>query len=371
MPEKIKLIFWILPPVIIGVFVASFVFNNLNFLNYKQAPPVAQVIQTTETTPVVPAVVSEPDYINFAFAGDIMLARGVRSSVIKNFNGDYSALFENVDVLKNTDIAFANLEGTASDQGKDIHNLYSFRMNPSVLPILKNTGLGILSVANNHIGDWGLPAFTDTLARLKENGILYTGGGMDKEEAETPTIIEKNGMKIGFLGFSDVGPKSMAAGDPSASSGQGRAGILLASDPDFDAIVQNAAKQVDYLIVSFHFGIEYQTTHNARQEYLAHEAVDDGAKIVIGGHPHVAEDTEVYSKKDCTQSSCMSFIAYSLGNLIFDQPFSKNTMQGMILELKLNKDGSMTVKKDTTQLNSAFQIDTVNEGMEEQIAPKS
>jgi len=297
------------------------------------------------------ADITEPDFVTMAFAGDIMLDRGVRDSVIKNFNNDYSALFENLNVFKNSDIAFANLEGTASDQGRDIHNLYSFRMDPDVVPTLAGAGLDILSVANNHVGDWGLPAYVDTLARLKENELLYTGGGMDKTEAEKPTIIEKNGMKIGFLGFSDVGPNSMAAGVATP-------GILLASDPGFDNIIKNAAKQVDYLVVSFHFGVEYQAIHNARQEYLAHEAIDDGAKIIIGTHPHVAEDTEVYKN---------GFIAYSLGNLIFDQPFSANTMQGMLIELKLYKDGLMTVKKDTVKLNSAFQPEKLIEGKEEEV----
>jgi poly-gamma-glutamate synthesis protein (capsule biosynthesis protein) len=137
-----------------------------------------------------------------------------------------------------------------------------------------------------------------------------------------------------------------------------KAGILLASDPDFDTIVENAAKQVDYLVVSFHFGEEYQNTHNLRQEELAHEAVDDGAKIIIGGHPHVPEDTEVYKN---------SFIAYSLGNFIFDQSWSASTMQGMILEIKLNKDGSMSIKKDTTQINSYFQIGGITQGAEQKI----
>jgi poly-gamma-glutamate synthesis protein (capsule biosynthesis protein) len=295
--------------------------------------------------------IAEPDYVTMAFGGDIMLDRGVRYSVVKNFNNDYSALFENFDIFKNSDIAFANLEGTASDQGSDIHNLYSFRMDPDIIPTLKGAGVSILSMANNHIGDWGLPAYIDTLARLKENEIQYTGGGSDKTEAETPTIIEENGMKIGFLGFSDVGPNNMAADSTDA-------GILLASDPNFDQIVKNAALQVDDLVVSFHFGDEYQTKHNARQEYLAHEAVDDGAKIVIGAHPHVVEDTEVYKN---------SYIAYSLGNLIFDQSFSANTMQGMILELKLYRDGSLTVKKDITELNSAFQISKVIKGKEEKV----
>jgi D-alanyl-D-alanine carboxypeptidase len=302
--------------------------------------------------------IKDPDFVTLAFGGDIMLDRGVRTSVVKNFNNDYSAIFANVDIFKKSDIAFANLEGTASDQGVDQKNLYSFRMDPGVVPALKGAGISILSVANNHIGDWGRPAYIDTLARLKENEILYTGGGNDKTEAETPAIIEKYGMKIGFLAFSDKGPDYMAADAD-------KPGLLLANDPDFDQIIQDASKQVDYLVVSFHFGEEYQTKHNSRQEFLAHKAVDDGAKLVIGSHPHVVEDTEVYSPKNCTQSSCASYIAYSLGNFVFDQKFSAATMQGMLLEVKLNRNGSMSVKKDTTQLNPVFQIQKITQGKEE------
>jgi len=304
--------------------------------------------------------IKDPNFVTLAFAGDIMLDRGVENSVIKNFNNDYSALFEKASILKEPDIVFANLEGTVSDKGIDQKNLYSFRMNPSVIPALKGAGIDILSVDNNHMGDWGRIAFADTLARLKENEILYTGGGNTKIESETPTIIEKYGTKIGFLAFSDVGPNWMEAGVE-------KAGLLLTNNPRFDEIIQNASKQVDYLIVSFHFGDEYQAKHNARQESLAHRAVDDGAKIIIGSHPHVVEDTEVYSPKDCTQGSCVSFIAYSLGNFVFDQSWSKPTMKGMLLELKLFKDGSMTVKKDTTQLNSVFQISNITKGKEEKI----
>jgi len=295
--------------------------------------------------------IKDPNFVTLAFGGDIMLDRGVRLSVIKNFNNDYSALFEKMDVLKKSDIVFANLEGTASDQGTDLHNLYSFRMDEAVVPALRGAGFSILSVANNHIGDWGRIAYLDTLSRMKENEILYTGGGNDKTEAETPAIIEKYGMKIGFLGFSDKGPDFMAAGTD-------KAGILLTSDPDFDKIIKNAAKQVDYLVVSFHFGEEYEAKHNARQEFLAHKAVDDGAKIVIGSHPHVVEDTEVYKN---------SYIAYSLGNFIFDQAFSQPTMQGMLLNIKLNRDGTMTARKDTVKLNTAFQPDQIIKGKEEKV----
>ena len=295
----------------------------------------------------------EPAYVTLSFAGDIMLDRGVESSVLKNFAGDYSALFEKINAkfLKSADLAFANLEGTISDQGTDMKSLYSFRMDPGTAPALAGAGLDILSLANNHVGDWGRSAYIDTLARLKENEIHYAGGGINEVEAETPVIIEKNSTKIGFLAFSDVGPAWMEAKGETA-------GILLASDPRFDEIIQNAARQVDFLIVSFHWGDEYQPKHNARQEYLAHSAIDNGAKIVIGHHPHVIQDIEIYKE---------GLIAYSLGNFIFDQSWSKPTMQGLLLQVKLWKDGAMDIKKNTTYLNSVFQLDRVVEGKEEKI----
>jgi poly-gamma-glutamate synthesis protein (capsule biosynthesis protein) len=294
----------------------------------------------------------EPDFINLFFGGDIMLDRGVKNSVMKNFTGDYSMMFKNVSALiKKSDIAFANLEGPASDQGEDRKNLYSFRMSPSVIPVLKEVGFSILSVANNHAGDWGRDAYSDTLARLKENEIQYTGGGQNISEAENPVIIEKYGMKIGYLAFTDVGPEWMRANET-------QAGVLLANNPRFAEIVKNAASKVDYLIVSFHFGEEYKKVHNSRQEYLAHSAIDNGAKIVIGHHPHVSQDTEVY--KD-------GFIAYSLGNFIFDQYFSADTMQGMLIEIKLNKDGNMSITKNILKLSKAFQPETIIKGKEEKL----
>jgi poly-gamma-glutamate synthesis protein (capsule biosynthesis protein) len=295
--------------------------------------------------------IREPDFVTLSFGGDIMLDRGVKNSVIKNFNNDYSALFEKLEFLKDSDIVFANLEGTASDQGEDMRNLYSFQMEPAVVPAMAGAGINILSVANNHVGDWGRLSYIDTLANLKENEILYTGGGNNSTEAETPTIIEKYGMKIGFLGFSDVGPSSMEAGVD-------KAGLMLASNPRFDEIIKNGSKQVDYLVVSFHFGEEYQAKHNARQEELAHRAIDDGAKIIVGSHPHVVEDFEVY--KD-------GYIAYSLGNFIFDQAFSTGTMQGMLLNIKLSSAGQMTVRKDTVKLNRVFQPDKIIKGKEEKV----
>lgn len=317
--------------------------------------------QVKEQLAVAIPAVPDPDYVKLIFGGDMMLDRGVKNSVNKNLGGNYGRLFENLELFKDFDIVFANLEGPVSDKGKDKRNLYSFRMDEATLPAIKNAGINIVSVANNHIGDWGRNAYIDSLEELAEIGILFTGGGMNSIEAERPTIIEKYGMKIGFLGFSDVGPNDMAAQEDEAglpAEALAKAGLLLASNPRFNEIIQNAGKQVDYLIVSFHWGDEYKTIHNKRQEYLAHKAVDAGAKIVIGHHPHVVQDFEVYKN---------GYIAYSLGNLIFDQSWSEPTMQSLLLEIKLNKDGSMTVKKDTFKLNKFFQPDNIIIGEEEKI----
>lgn len=293
----------------------------------------------------------EQDFVTLLFGGDMMLDRGVRNSVNKNFAGDYSKLFDNLNILKEADVVFANLEGPASDQGKDMKNLYSFRMDPSILPAMKGAGINVVSVANNHVGDWGREAYIDTLDRLKENEILFTGGGITKSEAERPVIIEKYGIKIGYLAFSDVGPDWMKATED-------QPGLLIARDPRFEEIISNASREVDHLIVSFHFGDEYKLIHNERQEELAHRAIDAGAKIVIGHHPHVIQDTEVYKN---------GFIAYSLGNFIFDQSWSQPTMKGMLLEIKLGRDGSISIKKNISNISNFFQPEKTIIGKEEKI----
>lgn len=328
--------------------ILSYLKRNVYYGEKIKEKTVLEEVQEVVVAPI--PEIEEPDYVMLAFGGDVMLNRGVRNSVMKNFGGDYSALFEKLDILKNSDIVFANLEGTASDSGSDLGNLYSFRMDPQVLPALKGAGFSIFSVANNHIGDFGRMAFYDTLSRMKENEILYTGGGTTREEAESPTIIEKYGMKIGFLAFSDKGPEFMAANE--------NGGILLANNPRLDKIIKSASRQVDHLIVSFHFGEEYETLHSARQEELAHRAIDNGAKIVVGHHPHVIGDTEVYKN---------GYIAYSLGNFIFDQTFSEATMQGMLLQVKLWRDGGISVQKNIAKLNRVFQPDKIIFGKEEKV----
>ena len=316
-------------------FFIFFIEKIQNINSTKQEASVLPIIENTiENIPLV-----ENKHTTLFFVGDIMMTRGVKSSVIKNFNNDYSKLFENLPELKNADILLGNLEGDVSDKGNNVGSKYSFRMDPAILPVLKNAGFNILSFANNHVGDWNKDAFLDTLSKLDETGILKTGAGQNSEEAESPTIIEKNNTKFGFLSFSDVGPSWMEAKSDSP-------GILLASNPKISGIIKNAKLSTDVLIVSFHFGDEYKVTHNKRQETLAHMAIDSGADMVIGHHPHVIEDIEEYNGKP---------IIYSLGNFIFDQSFSKDTMRGMLFSATFDGSNLIESNKKIITLNNHFQ----------------
>lgn len=282
-----------------------------------------------------------PGTAHLSFVGDIMLDRGVKGKVQKYGAGDYGFLFASTDFLKAPDIMFANLEGPVSDRGYNVGSIYSFRFDPAVMGVLKDAGLDVLSMANNHIGDWTRDALEDTLHHGKRAGLQMVGGGMTYEEAIQPKIITTNGIKVGYLAFSDFGPDSIIAKKDIA-----QAGVLSASDPDMAKIISDASAQVDILVVSFHFGEEYQTLSNNRQKRLARAAVDAGADIVAGHHPHVAEETEVYKDK---------IIAYSLGNFIFDQNFSVETMRGLKLDVTVTKEGVKSYATSTIYLNPNYQ----------------
>lgn len=270
------------------------------------------------------ASVREPkkvEPITLVFAGDVMFDRGVKRNVDRHLQGDFGGLFANTPYLQTADIAFLNLEGPVATGGRNVGSIYSFRMDPIVLGALKNAGIDIVSFANNHVGDYSKVAFDETLENLSTAGILYTGAGKDYREASTPKILEVRGQKIGFLGFTDVGPTWLVAKENIS-------GTILATDKNIDSIIQSAKEQVDLLIVSFHFGDEYSPV-NARQERIAKNAIDNGADIIVGHHPHVMQKMDEYKGKP---------IFYSLGNFIFDQYFSEHTMRGMIGMVSYNPE---------------------------------
>ncbi|MDP3954309.1 MAG: AmmeMemoRadiSam system protein B [bacterium] len=271
------------------------------------------------------------------FTGDIMLSRSVGDLMEKQ--GDYNLPFANIaDFLKNADLAFGNLENPVSSRGKKVGSIYSFRADPRVVEGLKYAGFDILSIANNHMWDYGREAFLDTMTHLTGAGIDFTGGGLNFEEAHRPVVKNVKGTRVAFLAYTEF-LQSAVAGNESA-------GITNWNSEQIKKDIITAKQQSDLVVVSFHWGDEYQTNHNPKQEQFAKAAIDAGADLIIGHHPHVIQEVEQYKN---------GWIAYSLGNFIFDQQFSEATTSGLMLEVTIENDEIKDVNKIGVKINRDFQ----------------
>lgn len=317
------------------------IWGNINQINSNLAKTknlekmIATVVMSRDLTEL-----KKNQETTLAFVGDIMLDRGVYSKFVKNADGDYNFPFANIkNDLAKYDLVFGNLEGPMSDKGTDFHNLYSFRMDPNFAPILRDIGFKILSVANNHIYNWGRTAMEDTFLRLKENKIVVSGGGMNEEEAYNADVVDVNGTKVAFLSFSEFGAGQY---DAVASS----SGIAVTNQNKVEKYIREARTVADVVVVSYHFGEEYVKVPNNFQKKWAKIAVDAGADLVVGGHPHVVEPVEQYKNV---------YIAYSLGNFVFDQYFSSDTMSGGLLEVHIKDKKIISVNMRKVQMNKEYQ----------------
>jgi poly-gamma-glutamate synthesis protein (capsule biosynthesis protein) len=294
--------------------------------------------------------------ITLIFVGDIMLDRGVELAVKKYGNGDFKFPFLKIAYsLREANILFGNLEGPISDKGVKVGSIYSFRVDPESIEGLKFAGFDVLSLANNHIFDYGREAMEDTFLRLEKVGINYIGGGFNENEAYSPIIKEINpirkskisngvsGVKIAFLAYTNLGsPHWSAKGDKS--------GIAWLTEEKLKEGVEKAKENADLVIVSMHFGDEYKLSSNSEQKYFAHLAIDSGADLVVDHHPHVIQEIEKYKN---------GYIAYSLGNFIFDQSFSEETMKGLMLKVLVKNGKIDEVIPIEIKINGYFQPEII------------
>ena len=277
--------------------------------------------------------------VRLAFAGDIMLDRGVKRVIDEYGGGDFRYPFLRIgDKLRAYDLLFANLEGPISERGRDQENGYSFRMDPQAMDGLIFAGFDVVSVANNHIGDWGAEAASDTFRRLAGVGIEYAGGGMDWDEAMDPRIISLGGLRVAYLAFAE----SLGG----YASNDGTPVIAVIEEEAIRRSTARAAELADIVVVSFHFGEEYAADPNSFQERMALLAIDSGADLVVGHHPHVVQPMERYKN---------AYIAYSLGNFVFDQDFSDETMRGMLLEVEIGAKAITGLRIREIRINPQFQ----------------
>jgi len=257
--------------------------------------------------------------ISLTAVGDIMLGRYVGKKIDDN-SPDYPFAKIQSQINQN-DITFGNLESPFNDREESGLESMIFNAKPEAIKGLVNAGFDVLNFANNHCGDQGKDGVNFTLKLLADNSIKVFGAGSNWQSAHQPQVIESKGWKIAFLGYSDSGitPKEYSAKENSS-------GCNLMNSEQLQKDIEQAKTQADFIIVSMHAGNEYQPKPTPTQINFAHQAIDDGADVVVGHHPHVAQPVEIYQNK---------FIFYSLGNFVFDQSWSKETKQGLVLDFKL------------------------------------
>jgi poly-gamma-glutamate synthesis protein (capsule biosynthesis protein) len=283
---------------------------------------------------------AQKEKIILIFAGDIMLDRGVEQMIEIYGNGDYGFPFLRIkDYFQKANILFANLEGPISNQGQKVGSIYSFRSDPKAIEGLNFAGFNILSIANNHAFDYGRVALEDTMLRLKSAQIDYVGAGFNEKEAYSPAIKEVKGTRFAFLAYTNLGSELWKAQEH-------QTGIAWLEEERMKQDIKKARETADIVIVSFHFGTEYELEPSLFQISISQTAIESGADLIIGHHPHVVQPVEDYQT---------GFIAYSLGNFVFDQSFSEQTMEGLLLKVLVEKKQIKRVTPVTININEFFQ----------------
>lgn len=237
--------------------------------------------------------------ITLIATGDVMLGRTINSNNIKNNNFLYP--FEKTaEFLKAADLTLINLEGPLNSPCPAKNDGMIFCGDVRNIEGLKFADIDVANLANNHSSNYGKEGLLQTEQLLTDAGILISG-------LNGVTYKEIKGYKIAFLGFNDIDPRN--------------AGVTPANEEIIKNEIEDAKSKSDFIIVSFHWGVEYQSQPTTKQKYLAHFAVDNGADLIIGNHPHWFQPVEIYNNK---------IIAYSHGNFIFDQSWSQKTQEGII-----------------------------------------
>lgn len=267
--------------------------------------------------------ITNTEPITVLIGGDANMGRLTGQNILA---GDIDFPFKNItETLKDADITFVNLESQLADLGGETESPtseYRFAGPPEAAISLANAGIDIVSVANNHMWDYGKARLQETLDNLRNSEVLYVGANMESDKRFDPVILEVRGHKIAFLAMTNLlnGYENVGAGD-------------FVSFQNPDAIVAEIEKlkvrnDIDWILVSLHSGAEYIEKPTQNTVNLSKRFIDAGADAIIGHHPHVPLPIDAYKGKP---------IFYSLGNFAFWQPFGFWTENSYLAKLILEE----------------------------------
>lgn len=283
--------------------------------NYENAVNVKQIEDTK-------------DEIILSFIGDVSLADNWYIAPKYDERGKkiYGILSESVvDIMTTSDIMVANSEFTVSDIGEKMPNkYYTFRASPKRLSIYEEMGVDLVTLANNHVYDFGETAFYDMLDALEEYKMPYIGAGRNMDDAKRPYYFIINGYKIAFVNATRAEKYILT---PEATETDG--GVLRCYDPTlFANTIKEAKAQSDYVVALVHWGKEDSHELEDVQVETSRTYIDAGADIIIGSHAHVLQGIEYYKDKP---------IVYNLGDFIFNN----ETKDTGIFQIKVSNDGKL------------------------------
>ena len=253
--------------------------------------------------------------------GDVNLGRTVGQDLLK---GDLDFPFKLVkDTLAKADFVFANLEGPLSEQGgktQDPKHNVVFCGPPVGAEALKRGKFSMVSTANNHAFDYGIRALRETILNLRGVGIPFVGTSLDSVDGCEPVIVEKAGIRIGFLAYTqfvNIG-------------GAWRGTIALYDAQQARRDLDSLRPKVDFIVVSYHGGEEYKETPSEKVRRDFRMLADEGADVVVGHHPHCVQGIEIYNGK---------LLFYSLGNFVFYQPQFEWARFGLGVDVSVARNG--------------------------------
>ncbi|MBF6601228.1 MAG: CapA family protein [Dehalococcoidia bacterium] len=285
----------------------------------RPSSPGTRVASPTAVPPAAPTV--EP-VTHLLFTGDLIPARCTYAKV--RALGDWTAPFQPLrDRLTRADITVGSLDATLSDAGRPIGCVETFNLAGPAAAVagLKYAGYDVIAHAANHIKDCGVSpcgdnAMIQTDINLRGAGILTVGDGKDLAAARAPVVVERNGVRFAFLAYDDIASYYQATTGSSGSAplDPGTVGEDIAA----------ARRVADVVIIVPHWGVEYTTTPSQRQRDFARAAAAAGADLIVGNHPHWVQARERIGSM---------FVAYALGNFVFDQDWSLQTQQGALLDV--------------------------------------
>jgi len=221
------------------------------------------------------------------------------------------------DIFKKADLVFANLEGPITNAGAEpVNGDFGLYSEFGTIKFLKNYGINLVSLANNHMGDYGPLSVEFTIDFLNENGIRHFGWGKNINEVLYPKIITVNGIRIGLIALTFHDGRNAENYIP---------GMVPPEEPYYLPLLKKTRDESDFVIVSLHWGFEMYPYPQPKDKDLAHKLIDQGADLVLGHHPHVVQGHETYNGKH---------IFYSLGNFVFKSYYYKGNKQKQAEESK-------------------------------------